>query len=72
MLTANDIANDTIIGRRVFTRWNPCRRGVVTAVDHGCNALVLVRFDGSDYSTHMVPSDMAFDVPGDHPSATSH
>ena len=51
----------TIIGRRVLIRWQEHIRGVIVAVEPGCNRLVRVRFDGRDYDAAMVPSDLAFE-----------
>ena len=50
-----------LIGRRVLNRWQEHKRGVITAVEPGCNTLVRVRFDGRDYDAAMVPSDLAFE-----------
>lgn len=52
---------DTIIGRRVLNRWQDSQRGVIVAVEPGCNGGVRVRFDGRDYDALMVPRDLAFE-----------
>lgn len=60
----------TIIGRRVLNRWQDHNRGVIVAVEPGCNSLVRVRFDGRDYDVAMVPSDLAFE--GTYPQEGSN
>lgn len=59
MATATTPSN--IIGRRVLNRWQDHNRGVITAVEPGCNGGVRVLFDGRDYDVSMVPSDLAFE-----------
>lgn len=56
------------IGQRVFNRWQPGNRGVVVAIEPGCNGGVRVRFDGRDYDVSMVPSDLALEAPSHNPS----
>lgn len=53
--------SSAIIGRRVLNRWQDHQRGVIVAVEPGCNGGVRVRFDGRDYDVSMVPSDLAFE-----------
>lgn len=50
-----------VIGRRVLNRWQGNNRGVIVAVEPGCNTLVRVRFDGRDFDVALPASDLAFE-----------
>lgn len=59
------------VGRRVLNIWRQgcdesqafrdAHKGVVTAVELGCNPSVYVRFDGRDYDAAMCSQDLAFE-----------
>lgn len=51
----------SIPGRRVLNRWQGNSRGVLVAVEPGCNTLVRVRFDGRDFDVALPASDLAFE-----------
>ena len=63
---ASPNTNHPLVGRRVLnvhrqdTRNPEAHRGKIEGIYEGCNALVAVKFDGSEFPSILPPNDLAF------------